>query len=501
MLKKNIIANYIGQGWVALIGFAFIPLYIKYLGIEAFGLIGVFAVIQLWLGLLDMGLSVTLSREFASFSKNNKNNSYINDLLRSAEYISLGIGVSVILIIYTLSDLFIINWLNLEKISFETAKISILVISVVMALRFIEVIYRSTIVGLQKQVTYNLISSIMATIRSTGALLALIYISPTLEVFFITQLVGSLFTVIIFRIVVYRSMPKINKKPIFSSKILYDIKNFTAGTLLFNILNILLTQVDKLILMKLLPLSEYGSYTLAATLSSSLFILIGPIIQAIYPKICELHSKNENLHFSDTYHKASKLISIFFGSAAIVMIFNAELILNIWTQDEILSSNIAPLLAILALGNLLNGLLWLPFQAQLATGWTRLLIQSNTIAVVLIIPMIIYVTPRFGTIGAAWVWVLLNIGYLLVTIHLMHKKILIHEKITWFLYDCSLPLISGILTTLLLKIIFQWVFFNELNNYIKLFTYIIFVFFSTALSTDIFRNFARNKYSYLITIK
>ena len=45
-LKSNFIANFIGQGWVALMSLAFIPLYIKYLGVEAYGLIGLFALMQ-----------------------------------------------------------------------------------------------------------------------------------------------------------------------------------------------------------------------------------------------------------------------------------------------------------------------------------------------------------------------------------------------------------------------------------------------------------------------
>jgi O-antigen/teichoic acid export membrane protein len=65
VLKKNLIANYLGQGWTALMGLAFIPLYIKYLGIEAYGLIGLFAIIQAWLSLLDMGMTPMLGREMA----------------------------------------------------------------------------------------------------------------------------------------------------------------------------------------------------------------------------------------------------------------------------------------------------------------------------------------------------------------------------------------------------------------------------------------------------
>lgn len=43
MLKRNLIANYLIQGWVALMNFAFITLYIKYLSIESYGLIALFA--------------------------------------------------------------------------------------------------------------------------------------------------------------------------------------------------------------------------------------------------------------------------------------------------------------------------------------------------------------------------------------------------------------------------------------------------------------------------
>jgi len=41
-LKLNIIANYTGKAWTALMSLAFIPLYIKFIGIEAYGLIGFF---------------------------------------------------------------------------------------------------------------------------------------------------------------------------------------------------------------------------------------------------------------------------------------------------------------------------------------------------------------------------------------------------------------------------------------------------------------------------
>ena len=95
MLKRNLIANYIGQGWTALMGLAFVPLYIKYLGIESYGLIGIFAVLTAWLSLLDMGMTPTLSREMARFTAGSQSAQSIRDLLRSIEVITFSIAMVI----------------------------------------------------------------------------------------------------------------------------------------------------------------------------------------------------------------------------------------------------------------------------------------------------------------------------------------------------------------------------------------------------------------------
>ena len=70
-IRRNVIANYLGQGWAAVMGLAFVPIYVSYLGMEAYGLVGLFALLQGWLALLDMGMTPTLGREMARFRREN----------------------------------------------------------------------------------------------------------------------------------------------------------------------------------------------------------------------------------------------------------------------------------------------------------------------------------------------------------------------------------------------------------------------------------------------
>jgi O-antigen/teichoic acid export membrane protein len=52
-LKKNVIFNTSGQIYTTLIALIMLPLYIKYMGAEAYGLIGFFSIIQSIFAILD----------------------------------------------------------------------------------------------------------------------------------------------------------------------------------------------------------------------------------------------------------------------------------------------------------------------------------------------------------------------------------------------------------------------------------------------------------------
>ncbi|MEW6694015.1 MAG: oligosaccharide flippase family protein [Pseudomonadota bacterium] len=443
MLKRNLIANYLGQGWTALMGLAFIPLYIKYLGIEAYGLIGLFAVLQAWLTLLDMGMSPTLSREMARFTAGTHSATSIRDLLRSIEIITLGMALLVALGIWAASGWLASDWLRAEKLPVETVAQAFAIMGVVTALRFVEGIYRSAIIGMQRQVLYNLGNSALATLRGLGAVGVLVWVSTTIEAFFIWQGLVSLLTVATLAGLTYRALPAAERGGRFSVPALRRIGKFAGGMLGITFLALLLTQVDKILLSKLLTLSEYGYYTLATTVAGALYMLTGPITQAWFPRLTELYAANNQAELIVRFHQGAQLVSVFMGSAAIIMIVFAEPLLLLWTRDAELARSSASLLSILALGTLLNGLMWIPYQTQLAHGWTRLAFWVNVVSVLIIVPAIWWATPRFGAEGAAWAWVCLNAGYVLIAIHFMFRKILTHEKWRWYRQDLLKPLLAA----------------------------------------------------------
>ncbi len=100
--------------------FAFVPLYIRYLGIEAYGLIGIFALLQTWFVLFDMGTRPALGREMARFRGGAHDEQSIRDLLRSVEVIGIGIAGLFALAVWAASGWLASDWLRVDKLPLRT---------------------------------------------------------------------------------------------------------------------------------------------------------------------------------------------------------------------------------------------------------------------------------------------------------------------------------------------------------------------------------------------
>ena len=173
-----------------------------------------------------------------------------------------------------------------------------------------------------------------------------------------------------------------------------SVWRFAGGMMVITLLALLLTQVDKILLSRLLTLEAFGYYALAGVLANSLYLLVGPVTTAFYPRFTEFVTQGDDAALRSAYHQSAQLVTVLIGAAAIVLMIFGERVLLVWTSDAALTRQVAPLLSILALGTLLNGLVWIPYQMQLAHGWTTLAIKINVIAVLLFAPAIVLVVPH-----------------------------------------------------------------------------------------------------------
>jgi O-antigen/teichoic acid export membrane protein len=111
-LQLNLLSNFAGQGWAALMSLAFVPLYIKFLGIEAYGLIGFYAMLQAAIQILDLGLTQTMNREMARYSALPEKSSEARHFVRTLEIGYWAIGIFVGAVVLVISPFIASHWIK-----------------------------------------------------------------------------------------------------------------------------------------------------------------------------------------------------------------------------------------------------------------------------------------------------------------------------------------------------------------------------------------------------
>ena len=440
-VRNNIAANFAGRAWKGVFSLAFVPIYINLMGVEAYGLIGIFMSLTALLSVLDMGLSATLNRELSRLSVAEGSAQESRNLVRTFEVIYWGIGILIGVVVIILAPIIAKYWINSSNVSSDIIEQSLLIMGMLLAAQWPGTIYTGGLRGVQRQVSLNMIQAVSIMVKHFGAVLILLFISPSIVLFFLWQAFVALFSTIVLAIWLWRFLPKTGKNSIFDKGLLFKNWRFTSGMVGISVLVIILTQLDKIILSKMLSLEMFGYYMLAFSVASVLVSLVSPVRTALFPRLSQLVSKGDEVEITKLYHKGCQLVSIIILPIAVTLAFFSEEMLTLWVGDPIIANNTHMILSLLAVGSVINGLMTLPYTLQLAYGWTKLTIYKNIIAIILLVPLMVWMVQMYHGIGAALAWVILNLGYIIFEIPVMHKRLLKYEMGRWYRRDIFLPVL------------------------------------------------------------
>ena len=424
-------------------GFVFIPVYLNLLGVEAYAVIAIFALIQGWLTLLDFGMTPTLNREMARFKAGEHDAQTIHNLLRSLEIIAVAISAAVLIVLFLVSDWLSREWFKTVNLSASTLADALTILAFVVALRFVEGIYHGALYGLHQQVWFGVVSATMAMARGVGAVVVLFFISQSLNAFFFWQIVFSLASLFLYRRKVMSSLPKPPEPPNFSLVDLKRIWRFAGAMSGIALLSMLLTQVDKLLLSKLVTLEAFGYYSLAATLAATLYMLVVPVNNVVYPLMVRYLVQRDQSGLIALYHRSAQFVTAATASVMLTFVFFANDVVYAWSGNPALAVQVGTLLSVLSVGTFLNCLMHMPYQLQLASNATHIAIRTNIGSLFIVIPVIAYAVPIYGAMAAAWTWVGLNAVYFVVVIYLTHRTIIPTEKRRWYFEDVAMPFLGA----------------------------------------------------------
>lgn len=435
----NIISNITSRFCTIFLGILLIPVYIKYLGMESYGLVGFYTTLSGALALLDLGLSRTMTRELARLTALDQPAVHVRNLTYSLELIYWLIGIILGIAIILLAPLIARYWVNPEKLSLLQVKNAVMLMGGIMAVQWPISLYTGGLFGLQRQVPYNIAFTLLSILKSVGVIFVLVFISPTVKAFFVWQIGITFLIVMVLRYLLWKYMPVLKGKPQFSIAEVKKIWRYAAGVTAISLATFCLVQIDKIVLSKILSLEYFGYYTFAWTVGSGILVLTGTISTSLFPRLTGIVAKNEHREIVTTYHRYYRFLSSAVIPAGLVLCFFSKQILLLWTHNADLSEKVWLAVVLLTTGSICNSMMHIPYQLMMAHGWTRFTFYQNLIASIILTPLLFWWTRLFGLTGATLVWLSVNAGYVLISIPLIHQRLLKGELKRVYFQDIGVP--------------------------------------------------------------
>lgn len=432
-------ANIVGRGASVLFSLVFLPFYLRLLGTEGYGLVAFFLMLQAVFLLVDSGFSGAVTREVALLSSQQSTQRRILDLCRTFEVLFVVVGLSVAGFVGVESGFIAEHWVNAEELSVTQVRNAILFMGVAIGLQLPFSMYQGALIGLQCHVVLNTILITVGVMRGVGAVALLTLYEPSPSLFFSWQALVSGVQLLAGHFTVWRYMPKTDSVPRFDLAEIKPLWRFAAGLGAIGVTSTILTQVDKLVLSKMLPLSEFGYYSLATVVAGVPMLVAGSVQTAVYPRFASLVASSALPELTKLYHVSCQFLAVLMLPIGWVVVFFSRELIFLWTGDVNVASGAHLIASWLAVGSIFLGLMHIPYALQLAFGWTALPLTVNLIAIGLLVPLTVGLAWTYGAVGVAAVWVLLNLGYVTGTIQWMHRRLLSREKAAWYINDVIKP--------------------------------------------------------------
>lgn len=402
-LSKNIIYNISGNILLLALGFVSIRYIFRSLGEDALGIISFTLLINtMFLLLLQRGVSSTIVREVSANYKLNQN--HLIQISQTFSVIYWGMFIIFSAVIYFSAPFIVKNWINL-KIMDESTAISVLRVLGIASLVAMPVsFYSSLLNGIQRMEFSNFINVFTTALQQFGAIIIL-------------HFHGNLFAVVnwyagcyLLRVLLYfgvsiKFFTLTAMKPLFSIHVLKNTWDFMSRMLFISVISPIRTQIDKLILSKILPIGILGYYSVAWTNISKGQLLTRSISSAAFPSFSNLYKSGNMADMKLQYERLQNLICFIILPIFAFIPYAASPLFSFVLNEQAAEMLLVPVI-FLSLGFYLNGTLNIPHVIILAMGKPGILAKQNVYSFLIVVPLTIPLIYFEKMNGAAIAWVI-----------------------------------------------------------------------------------------------
>lgn len=451
MLLRNSLWNLAGSALPALVALATVPMMIRGLGLEGFGLVTLITSIVGYFGILDINLSAGSIKYLAEHHARQDTRRFAETFWFGLSFYGLlGLGGGLLLFVFAapllahffsvsplLSDEVLLA-LKIAAFGFALAQVQNYLLVVPQALQRYDRSARSeAFFG----ISANLISALVAWQGGgiAGVLLARVGVS----------LINVLWLMLLLRRLGVPLAPAMPRRDV-----CVGLARFSGHTYLSRLSSMLHQHADKLIIGALAGPIALAFYSVPSQLASRILGLTFRLSSVIYPRVSALAATGEQQRLHTLYLDATRLLSYLNFAVLGIIALTGEAFLQRWVGPEFVAEGY-PVLLLVTLALLTDSLTVIPSLVNDGLGHPRITGRFALARGLLGVPMVYAGTVAGGIVGAAAAHLLSSLlmtGLFLAFVHGRTVPATFSET----LRQCWLPGLSTCAAVLLLMLPMKW---------------------------------------------
>jgi O-antigen/teichoic acid export membrane protein len=439
-VARNLFWSYFAQGWSAVINIILLPQIMRRLGGEAFGLIAFYTMLSTWISIFEGSVAPVVLKTAGSAYASDRG--LFDRLVASIRSTCLVVGLGTLVAHLAFANVLYEGWLRAPGLSKQVAITAIALMGCVSMFRIQEVTYRNLLMALERHSALNRLTVVSVTLKALGTLISIYLSTSNVAVYFVGQVLAGAISLAFFFFTCRRTYISSWAFRDFDLGLVRTMFRFGGALLCHNMLVLVISQTDRILLLSLLPLKSFGYYSLVFSVAYALFMLIGPIVQVFQPKIYNAVATSSRESLVANFHLGSHVVSLACTSVACFIAIFSRDVLALYTSDQALASGYANCLSLLIIGNLVNGLLWILNVTFFAHSSVATIIRLNLVFLPFYACAGVLLFPSLGVHAFPVAWIVINVAMCVVLPIIANRTFLQGEMRDWIVKDVAWMVLS-----------------------------------------------------------
>jgi len=402
MLIRNTAANLAGQLLYPLLALVLVPFYLRRLGLEGYGLVGVASLVVSLLSVLTRGLGSALQREIGRRSASDDVHT-LRRLLHSMEvgYWTLGGALAIVLgtVALTLGP----RWVRTGALSPQTVSTCLLLLAIRVSVAFPHSVYQSVFIGTERQVLGNALNAALALTSAAGGVAAVLVFGSVVAFYASEAIVAAIYLGVL-RFFAFRILPA--APAAFDPGEIRGLLRISIALMWTSGIGLLLSTLDRFVVSTKLPVAALGIYTVSVMGGRIVTLFFNPFLQASYPRMCHVARHGSPDDQARDLLRNAAVLAFAAAAVAVPLCGFAREVLTLWVRDPAVVQGGSRVMSVYVLGSVLIAFASVCYQWQTAADRTGIAVRFNAIALVWFPVTLWVLVTRAGLLGASIAWVI-----------------------------------------------------------------------------------------------